>query len=117
MANKANEFRAGLIQLNGRPREWAIFINDDWKVNRKLTLNIGLPYDRYGSQTDRSAGLRNLQFGAGSTFTERLANARLDYVGELFPTDTLNFAPGLGFAWDPAGRGKAHRARRIRYRV
>jgi hypothetical protein len=86
--------------------EWAVFISDDWKVNRKLTLSIGFRYDRYGSQTYRSERLRNLQFGSGSTYTERLANARLDYVDELFPTDMLNFAPRVGFACDPAGRGK-----------
>lgn len=86
--------------------EWALFINEDWKVNRKLTLNLRPPV-RSLRQSDRPLGTtRNLQFGPGSTYTERLANARLDYVDELFPADMLNFGPRVGFAWDLDGRGK-----------
>ena len=86
--------------------EWALFINDDWKVTRNLTLNVGLRYENYGTFKDSDDTLRNIVFGPGATFTERLASARVDFVDEFFPTDNNNIGPRLGFAWDPTGTGE-----------
>jgi hypothetical protein len=86
--------------------EWAIFIDDDWKVTRNLTINAGLRYENYGTFKDSDGTLRNLVFGGGSTFAEQLATARVDFVDEFYPTDSNNFGPRLGFAWDPQGDGK-----------
>ena len=52
--------------------EWAVFINDDWKVGRNLTINAGLRYENYGTFKDSDDTLRNIVFGPGSTF-ERAA--------------------------------------------
>ncbi len=86
--------------------EWALFINDDWKIGRTLTINAGLRYENYGTFKDSDDGLRNLIFGSGSTFTQQLATARVDFVDKFFPTDHNNLAPRLGFAWDPRGDGR-----------
>jgi outer membrane receptor protein involved in Fe transport len=48
-----------------------VFLQDDWRLNDKLTLSLGLRYDKE------------------------------DITG-----DDDNYAPRLGFAWDPAARGK-----------
>ena len=40
--------------------EWAIFINDDWKVSRNLTINAGLRYENYGTFKDSDDTLRNI---------------------------------------------------------
>ena len=85
--------------------EWAIFINDDWKLGPRLTLNAGLRYENYGTFKDSDGTLRNIVYGSGSTFAERLTGARVDFVDEFFPTDNNNIAPRLGFAWDPKGDG------------
>ena len=86
--------------------EWAIFINDDWKVTRNLTINAGLRYENYGTFKDSDGTLRNIVFGSGSAFADRLASARVDFVDKFYPTDNNNFGPRLGFAWDPTGGGE-----------
>jgi Carboxypeptidase regulatory-like domain/TonB dependent receptor len=86
--------------------EWAIFIDDDWKVTRNLTVNLGLRYENYGTFKDSDGTLRNIQLGQGGTLFEQIANARVDFVDEFFPTDNNNFGPRIGFAWDPKGDGK-----------
>jgi hypothetical protein len=86
--------------------EWALFVNDDWKISRNLSINVGVRYENYGTFRDTDDGLRNLILGSGSTFNERLANAKVDFVDKFYPTDNNNFAPRVGFAWDPKGNGK-----------
>ncbi len=86
--------------------EWAVFIDDDFKVTPNLTINMGLRYENYGTFKDSDDTLRNLVLGQGGTFNERLASARVDFVGEFYPTDNNNAGPRLGFAWDPKGDGK-----------
>ena len=86
--------------------EWALFIDDDWKVRSNFTLNLGLRYENYGTFKDSDDTLRNLIFGSGSTYNERLASARVDFVDQFYPTDNNNFGPRVGFAWDPKGDGK-----------
>ena len=86
--------------------EWAIFIDDDWKVRPNLTINMGLRYENYGTFKDSDDTLRNIVFGPGTTYNERLASARVDFVDKFFETDDNNFGPRLGFAWDPKGDGR-----------
>ena len=86
--------------------EWALFLNDDWKVTRNLTLNLGIRYENYQSPTEVNGLLRNLVFGPGSDFNSRLANAKVDVVHQFFPPDAGNWAPRIGFSWDPKADGK-----------
>ena len=86
--------------------EWAGFIQDDWKVRRNLTVNLGVRYEYYGPMTDAQNRLRGFLFGSGSTYSERLANGRVDIVKQMWPTDKLNLGPRMGFAWDIGGSGR-----------
>jgi hypothetical protein len=72
------------------------FVQDDWKVTPRLTLNLGLRYEWSGVPRDEGKQALN-------------AIANDPAVGLIFrkPTsDTNNFGPHVGFAWDPTGHGK-----------
>src|SRR5262245_15012166 len=82
------------------------FIQDDWRIHPRLTLNLGLRYELSLPWTDRR--------GLGVVLRPGQQSAVLPSapVGMLFPgdpgvppglveTDKNNFAPRFGFAWSP----------------
>ncbi len=83
--------------------ETGYFAQDDWKVSRRLTLNLGLRYDLYTYPYEAGNNQGNYNI---ATATYNLAgqngNSR-----SLINTDTNNVAPRVGFAYDLTGNGKA----------
>jgi hypothetical protein len=86
---------------NFRQNEWGFFVQDDWKVTPRLTLNLGVRYENFGSLTEKN--------GLLSTLTQTGGNPALGTVGrvdKLYRSDNNNWAPRFGFAWDPTGSAK-----------
>jgi hypothetical protein len=69
--------------------EYALFIQDDWRITPRLTLNTGLRYE-----------YQRFPFPFAS-----LINPALPQTANR-PDDRNNFGPRLGFAWDIKGDGK-----------
>ncbi len=104
--------RAGIDRILGNAWHafnWSAFVQDDWKVTHRLTLNFGLrwdfqqkPYERHNGQinfdpdcTEPSTGLRGCVVYAG-----------VDGQPRTFMDEDYNdFGPRIGFAYDLTGRG------------
>ncbi|HKW31403.1 MAG TPA: TonB-dependent receptor [Candidatus Acidoferrum sp.] len=84
----------GTSALNNSAVYW--FVQDDWKLMPRLTLNLGLRYEWSGVPRDEAKQALN-------------AIANDPAVGLIFRkpnSDKNNFGPHVGFAWDPTGHGK-----------
>jgi len=86
--------------------ESAFFLQDDWKATRRLTLNLGIRNDSFGTPSERNGHLSSIIWGQGNTFRERLANASVGHVSQLYRPERINLAPRIGLAYDPFGNGK-----------
>ena len=88
------------FDLDPSPKLFSWYVQDDWKITPRLTLNLGLRYDAdYGYvDNENQANNRAVKFLKiiGSSFGERVAE-----------DDRNNFGPRLGFAWDVMGNGRS----------
>ena len=88
----------------------SLFLQDDWKVNRRLTLNLGLRYDFQQKPYERNNGQINFDLNAPdpvSGFRGRTVYAGIDGQPRTFLREDYNdVSPRFGFAWDLFGTAK-----------
>jgi len=88
-----------------RITEYGSYVQDDWKVRRDFTVNIGLRYEYFGPYTDAKNRLTNFVPGAGN-YVQQIATGTSKVVQQSWRPNHLDFAPRLGLAWDVAGEGR-----------
>ena len=118
--NAEADFQLGMAatfrQNNGLNRDfkaanWGAFFQDNWKVMKRLTLDLGVRWELNPPYTSAGNALATFQFGAQSKVFPKAP------IGMLFPGDpgvpdgvaptiATNFAPRVGFAYDVFGNGK-----------
>ncbi|HXJ96442.1 MAG TPA: carboxypeptidase regulatory-like domain-containing protein [Terriglobia bacterium] len=104
---RTGEQKAVNVDFAYRSTDLGYFLQDDIKVRPNLTLNAGIRSDIFTGPTERFDRLNNISFlNGGDTYQERFANASMQHTAALWHTRLNNFAPRLGFAWDPSKRGK-----------
>lgn len=114
-----------IFKKQGRWTNFEAYVNDDWKLSNRLTLNLGIRYSYlpWPYQANNQLTVFN-----PSAFNPALGNAPCNGLlyspglgsnpcpagtgGTAGPNNAiqnnfhLGFAPRLGVAWDPTGRGK-----------
>jgi outer membrane receptor protein involved in Fe transport len=77
---------------------FSLYVQDDWKATRRLTLNLGVRYEPISTPTAENGKVSNLRNLADAAPT----------VGDPFIDNPSygNVAPRIGFAYDVFGDGK-----------
>jgi hypothetical protein len=84
-----------------RATELAFFLHDTWRVTPRFTVSFGLRWEGYYnptpdvSNTAMYTAVANFPFPNGRTVDPA-----------VFPDQTNQWAPRLGFSWDPTGSSK-----------
>lgn len=116
--------RPSLVSLLHYVR-WAGYLQDDWKVNSRLTLNLGLRFEGQTGPAERDGSMSNFDLATGR-FVVRSENGQfppqsigrlleaypinksedIGWGSTLITGDHSNFAPRLGFALRPFANNK-----------
>ena len=82
----------------GPDNRLSLYFGDTWKLRPNFTLSLGLRYVRDTGRTDTELG----PTPALSVFNNQFYTGLQNRVNQ----PNLNFAPQVGFAWDPSSNGK-----------
>jgi len=80
------------------------FVQDDWRVNNKLILNLGLRYDAYSNATVSPTGSievtnKNLELPSGGVGPDFAFGGRRPENQPTNPDRWVNLGPRIGFAY------------------
>ncbi len=109
-ATPLDNFMAGIvttasIQVGTVPRQFSYhgfagFIQDDWRIFPRLTLNLGLRYEYTSTIHELNNLIGNVDIGTPTGVIQQGQD------GPLYKLDPWGFAPRFGLAWDVTGKGK-----------
>ncbi len=89
----------------------SLYVQDDWKVNKELTINAGLRWDPWLPPNDLNGTLVGFIPGFQSAIAPNaplglIFNGDKGLQASVYKKNWKDFAPRIGFAWDVAGNGK-----------
>ncbi len=102
LAGFVNNYQIGppFGMVGTRSWENGIYAQDDWRVSRRLTLNLGLRWDLLTNPVEVNGRQSNFNLATGAI---QVANGGSD---PLVNNNYHNFGPRAGFAYDFKGDGR-----------
>ncbi len=87
------------LQRDYKQNSFDLFVHDNWRLSPSFNVNFGVRYSYLSPLSD-----------AKNSLTTFLPSAGIVGIGQgidtLYPKDWNNFAPRMGFAWQPTKNGK-----------
>ena len=96
----------GNTQLNIPLDTYSLFLQDDWRVTPRLTLNLGVRWDYVSGIPFSQDANPNFQVLQDAGRSGRFAGTILEDFGQETRGDKDNIQPRLGFAYDLRGNGR-----------
>ncbi|HET9358106.1 MAG TPA: carboxypeptidase-like regulatory domain-containing protein [Vicinamibacterales bacterium] len=113
----------GITDKQFRFNDFNMFVADDWRISRTVTINLGMRYEFFGLPTEVNGRIGNVDFDAITDLSNPVnafivpnnvqntgfaavdaaiaASRRVDNKHTLNGQDWNNVAPRIGFAWTP----------------
>ena len=89
--------------------QYSVYFQDDWRVNPRLTLNLGLRYDLWtGFDLDQRSNPIWQHLSTQTTYNEPYLLDFRNGGGGVLEEDKDNFGPRLGFSYDLSGEAKTY---------
>jgi hypothetical protein len=87
--------------------QYSVYLQDDWRPNRRLTVNAGIRYDLWlGFDLDQHSNLIWQELSTQTKYNENYLQDFQNGGGGKLSNDHKNVGPRLGFSWDATGQGK-----------
>jgi len=86
------------VRQDVREAIWGLFIQDDFKLRRNLTVNLGLRWSYFGPLSSKQGNIFVATPGAGANYLTGLTVQ----AGHSWDAQKNNFGPQIGVAWSPS---------------